>query len=63
MDDLYVTTDHREMVEEIEPVMDEICTEWECDFIGDMLDWDGDFTEKQQAVIERIYKKACDSPY
>lgn len=32
-------------------------TGWECTFISDMYDWEGEYTEKQKAKIESIYDK------
>lgn len=54
---------NREMISEIMEVYGDVCTEWEIEFIDSLNDWDGKFTEKQQAVLERIYKKVCDSEY
>ena len=57
MDDL------RQMVEEIGEVIDKIGTQWECEFIDSMDSWGDDYTEKQEEIIRKLYKKACDSPY
>lgn len=54
--------DHQTMVEEIAEVADEVLSEWEIGFIEDMTG-KAAFSEKQKAVIERIYGKVCDSPY
>ncbi len=35
----------------------ELLTPWEWDFIGDMLAWNGDYTPKQVAIIDRIWRK------
>ncbi len=50
-------------VEEIEEVISKIGNQWECEFIDDMTTWDGEHTDKQKAVIDRLYEKACKSPY
>ena len=55
--------DYHTQVEEIAEVIEDIGNSWECDFIADMLDWTGDFTDKQKDVIDRLYKRACESPY
>jgi hypothetical protein len=51
------------MLTEIAEVYEEVCSEWEINFVDSLLDWDGDFTEKQKAVLEKIYDKVCESPY
>ena len=53
----------RRMVEETAEVIAEIGNEWECDFIEAVSEWNGDFTEAQEAVIRKLYKRACDSPF
>ena len=53
--------DYRQKVEEIAEVANELCTEWEINFIESVQEWTGDFTDKQKAVIDRIYEKACAS--
>ena len=56
----------RTMIEEINEIIEKICTEWEYDFmesITEQFDSRGILTEKQQEILERIYKKACESPY
>ena len=58
--------DIRTMIEEINEIASEICTEWEYDFmesITEQFEERGTLTEKQQEVLGRIYKKACDSPH
>jgi len=55
-----------QMYDEIIEVSDKICTEWEIDFlesIGPHLKHVGAISDKQRAVLERIYAKACRSPY
>jgi len=54
------------MIEEINDIAEKICTEWEYDFMGsitEQFDSRGTLTDKQQEILERIYKKACESPY
>jgi hypothetical protein len=48
--------DYRELVEEL-CQRDSGLNSWECDFVSDMLDWQGQYTEKQRETIERIYDK------
>lgn len=55
--------DYRQMVEEIAEVVELVCNEWECEFIENVLDWIGEYTDKQKEVIDRIYQRACESPY
>jgi len=47
---------YRHMVDELCDITDGL-TNWECDFVSDMKDWEGEYTEKQKAVIQRIYDK------
>ncbi len=54
---------HRQKVEEIAEVSQQICNRWESNFIQDMMDWEGEYTEGQQAVIDKLYDRACRSPY
>ena len=59
-------SDIRTMIEEINDISEKICTEWEYDFmesITEQFDSRGTLTEKQQEILEKIYKKACESPY
>ena len=58
--------DIRTMIQEINDVAEEICTEWEYEFmesITEQFETRGSLTEKQEDVLRRIYKKACESPY
>lgn len=58
--------DIRTMIQEINDVTEEICTEWEYEFmesITEQFETRGSLTEKQEDVLRRIYKKACESPY
>ena len=56
--------DHRTMVTEIAEIASEVLNEYECDFIQNMLEeWEGEFSPKQAALIEKCYKKVCDSPH
>ena len=50
------TADYKELVEELCDVQSGL-TNWECDFVSDMLDWAGEYTQKQRATIEKIYDK------
>jgi hypothetical protein len=56
---------HERMYQEIVDVSDEICSEWEIDFLdsieGRILR--GTLSDKQKAVLERIYEKACKSRF
>lgn len=56
-----------QMIIETTEVADKICTEWECSFLKDMTErvkeGKTNFTDKQEAVIRKLYKKACQSPY
>lgn len=54
---------YNQKVEEIDEVIDEIGNEWECDFIEDMIYWNGEYTERQKETIDNLYRKACESPY
>jgi len=58
--------DVRTMIEEINEIADKICTEWEYNFmesVTEQFDSKGELSGKQQEVLHRIYKKACESPY
>lgn len=55
--------DHRQKVAESQEVANQVLTQWECDFLDSMDAWKGAFTEKQKEVIDKIYKKVCESPY
>ena len=55
--------DLRLKVKETDEVIAEVGTEWECQFTASMMKWEGKFTEKQEVIIEKLYKKVCDSPY
>jgi hypothetical protein len=57
---------NRRKIDEIREVEDEILNEWELAFIKavDTADELGrDLSEKQQACLDRLYEKACRSPY
>jgi hypothetical protein len=56
---------HETMYQEICEVSDEICSEWEIDFLDSIEPrvLRGDLSEKQIAVLERIYEKACKSRF
>jgi len=32
-------------------------TAWECDFVSDMMDWQGPYTEKQEVCIQEIWDR------
>ena len=36
---------------------EELLTAWEVDFLESLMQWEGDFTERQDAVLERIMGK------
>lgn len=58
--------DTRTMIEEINEIAEKICTEWEYEFmesITEQFQERGTLTDKQIGIVERIYEKACDSPY
>ena len=55
-----------DMIEEIMEVSDLICSPWEIDFMESIkgyIERFGILTDKQRETLERIYQKACDSPY
>jgi hypothetical protein len=54
---------YSQKVKEAQEVAAKACTQWECDFLDSMDEWEGDFTEKQKAIIDRIYNKVCESSY
>jgi len=59
-------TDLRTMIEEINEVAEDVCSEWEYSFmesITEQFEERGSLSEKQEEILERIYKKACDSDY
>lgn len=39
---------------------EELLTAWEVDFLNNLLEWEGDFTERQDEVLERIISKVED---
>ena len=53
----------RQKVEEIDEVKEQICSDWEQSFIESMMEWEGEYTEKQASVINKLYTRACNSPY
>jgi len=58
------TLSHKEKIEEIAEIINKMGNEWECKFIKDMQKRKHDpFSPKQQAQINRLYEKACQSPY
>lgn len=62
-----VDPSYAKKVVEIHEISDKICNDWEARFIQNMITWaaetDDDFTDKQKAVIDKLYEKACSSPY
>ena len=53
----------RQMVDEIDEVAWDVCSEWEVNFIESVQQWQGDYSPKQEEVIRRIYKKVCASDF
>lgn len=60
-----IQVDLRRKVQETSDVMDKICTDWECDFLNDMMKRQSHlpYSDKQAAIINKLYEKACNSPY
>ena len=53
-------------IEEVCEVADKICNEWECGFIENIkkqFEKSNSLSEKQTAILDRIYEKACKSQY
>ena len=53
-------------VEECLEVAPEVCTEWEIDFLESVevqMEDGRSMSDKQEELIDRIYKKVCQSPY
>jgi hypothetical protein len=48
--------DYRELVKELCDLTEGL-TAWECDFVSDMIEWTGQYTQKQKQTIEKIYDK------
>lgn len=53
--------DIRDMVREIDTEGRHRCNAWESEFIDSMLEWKGEFTARQEAVIRKLYDKAIRS--
>ena len=53
----------KEKVMQIAEVICQIGTEWEVEFIENLQLWKGEYTEKQKAIIEKLWKKACESEF
>jgi hypothetical protein len=54
------------MIEEILEVAEDICTEWEYEFmesVEEQFKERGTLSDKQIDILEGIYEKACKSPY
>jgi len=49
--------EYQELVEDLCNLTEGL-TNWECDFVSSMLDWEGEYTENQKTTIEKIYDKA-----
>ena len=47
---------HRDMVKELCDATEGL-TAWECDFVSNMLDWEGEYSDRQKAKIEAIWDK------
>lgn len=56
-----MTIPYRQQVEEISEIIEEIGNDWEIGFIENVMIWVGDFTEDQEKVIDKLYKRACES--
>lgn len=58
---------NRKKINEIVEVADEALNDWEREFIEKLNDFDddqlADLTDKQQAKLDQIYEKVCDSPF
>ena len=51
--------DARDLLEEIDSVGKDL-TEWEVDFVADLIDnWQGDFEPRQIEKIQEIYEEQC----
>lgn len=49
--------DLRKMVAELLADSSDTLSAWECEFLDSMKKWSGDYTEKQAAIIDRIWAK------
>ena len=49
--------DLRKMVKELLADESDRLSSWECDFLDSMHRWTGEYTEKQAAIIQRIWGK------
>ena len=54
--------DYATMIKEIEEVASDALNEWEIGFIEN-VSGRKTCTDKQGAMIEKIYRKGCESPY
>jgi len=57
---------HGTMWDEIDEISERLdLSEWEMSFLEDIKTraHDGTLSEKQAAVLEKIYRRACESPY
>jgi hypothetical protein len=48
-----------EIIEYVGASNENALTDWEYNFVNDMHGWDGDFTDRQAACIEKIWNKYC----
>ena len=58
--------DLKRKIEEINEVAEEFCTEWEYEFMQSVttqFEVRGSLSDRQKAIVDRIYDKACDSPF
>ena len=58
--------DWGKILKEITEVYEKVCTGWEIDFIDSVVrqyNFGRDFSAKQITVVEKIYKRVCDSKY
>jgi hypothetical protein len=56
---------NKKMIDEIKEVANDVLNGWEIDFIESVSEKDDveKLTEKQQACLDKIYQKVCDSPF
>jgi hypothetical protein len=57
--------ENRKMIDEIVEVADEVLNDWERTFLESLSERTNveELSDKQQKCLEKIYQKACDSPY
>ena len=54
---------HKKVAEIAEVVGEVRFSNWEEAFLESMMEWKGDFTDKQTEVINRLYKRVCELPF